>query len=177
MTSDGGRVELGDDEFQIHPAFRPALRATRGTITATFEPARLRGVVRGSVDNKSPGGGLRRGTAEYQLLVRSRTAVLRMIHDAEHPSLPREVHQEVAASLRRVMRHIDELAIARLTDEQMIEQVEYTRLFLRGIAQRLEADGFAEHDPFLTRAIDDVVRALRFGIRGETYTFGGGSGS
>lgn len=169
----GGRVELTDSEFHIHPAFRPALRATRASITQRFEPGRLSDAVRSSLSGNSPGGGLRRGTAEYQLLNRAGQGVERLLSDLERGSLPQEIQQEVSASLRSVLDHLYVLSAAPLPGHQLIEQVAYVRLFLRRLARRLETDGFTDDLFFATMV--NVTAAIQ--DAGTLVHRSGGSGS
>jgi len=168
----GGRVELSDDEFHVHPAFRPALRATRASITQIFEPGRLSGAVHRSLSNNSAGGGLRRGTADYQALVQLRGDVRRLLSAVDEVSLlPPEVHQEVSASLRSVGRHLDVLFSDPPSGDQLIEQVAYVRTFLNQLAGRLEAEGFAPEGAYFVYMIGDVAHPP------QQQGYRGGSGS
>lgn len=174
---DGDRVELSDTEFHIHPAFRPALRARRASSTEVFDPRWLRGLIRDAIASQSPGGGLRRGSVEYQLLRRSRRGVRRLLGDVEHARLPVEVHREVSANLRRMLGHLDDLMSNPPPAHLIVEAVEHIRAFLDGLAERLAMDGFGERDVFFVASIHRVARSLRYDVRGETYTHDGGSGS
>jgi hypothetical protein len=174
----GGRVEPADTEFQIHPAFRPALRATRASITWEFEPRRLRRLVRDTI--ASPRGGeLRRGPVEYQTLQRVDVGVRRLHAELEDAQLPREVRREVAASLLDVLNGID-VVVSQPPTGHLNAQLEYIREFLLALARRLDTDGFGENERgrYLIRSIEERARALRLESQGyDPYGGGGGSGS
>jgi hypothetical protein len=173
----GGRVEPADTEFQIHPAFRPALRATRASITWEFEPGRLRRLVRDTI--ASPRGGeLRRGTFEYQSLRRAEMGVRRLHAQLDDAQLPREVRREVSSSLLDVLNGIEVVAGQPPTGH-LSAQLDYIREFLQELARRLDADGFCENERgrHLIRSIEERARVMRLESRGFDPYGGGGSGS
>jgi hypothetical protein len=168
-TDHGGRVELTDTEFRIHPAFRPALRATCASITQRFEPGRLRSHVRGRLSNGDHrGGGLRRGTAEHQLLLTAQSGVDRLLFELGCGHLPPEVRQEVSTNLLNVLHRLHDLLSAISRTKEVIEQLDHIQAFLNELANRLENDGFAENQEnrYLIRSIGDVGQRLRKGVRG-----------
>ena len=156
----GGRVELADTEFHVHPAFRPALRATRAAITQDFEPGRLSGIIRDSL--ASPHGGeLRRGSAKQQILRRARVEVERLHADLDQARLPYEVRREVSATLLSVQSGIDVMLDGPRTGP-ISEQINYIRDFLQELGRRLEAEGFCDSEErrYFIRSIGARVRGL-----------------
>jgi hypothetical protein len=173
----GGRIELTDTEFHIHPAFRPALRATYAAITQGFEPGRIRGLVRGRLSSPR-GGGLLRGSVEYQLLLRAQRGVDRLLSELEDKHLPHEVRREVATNLRSVRHHLEDLLSTTLP-YAVIEHIYDIQEFLIELGIRLEKDGFAENHQtrYFIRSIEDLGRQLRHQVRGGKGSGGEGSGS
>jgi hypothetical protein len=173
----GGRIELTDTEFHIHPAFRPALRATCAAITQRFEPGQVRSLVRSKLAS-ARGGGLLRGSAEHQLLLRAQRGVDRLLSELEDEYLPREVRQEVATNLLSVRRHLQDLRSTTSPDE-VILQIDRIQTFLIELGARLENDGFAENHQtrYFIRSIHDLGRQLRHQVRSGIYQGSGGEGS
>ena len=173
----GGRIELNDTEFLIHPAFRSALRATCASITQGFEPGRLRSLVRRRLGGDR-GTGLRRGSAEIQLLLNARSGVDRLLAELGNGHLPREVRDEVSANLLSVTHRLQAMLSAIPPNDDVIEQIDRIQSFLSELAIRLENDGFAENPDarYYIRSIDDLGRRIRHDIRGSGF-HGGGSGA
>lgn len=177
-THHGGRVELTDSEFRIHPAFRPALRATSASITHHFEPGQLRSLVH----SRLTGGTLR--STEIRLLRIAEQGVDRLLFGLEDSDLPREVRQEVATNLASILRRLKHLHSASpgvLTESGILaEQFDRIQAFLIDLATRLESDGFAESREarYYIRSIEDLGRLLRNLLRGDPQGIAGrGSGS
>ena len=171
-TNYGGQVELSDTEFRIHPAFRPALRATCASITQRFEPVRLLAQIRvGLRNNRRPWG-------ESRLRRNAQDGVDRLLSELRNTHLPREVRQEVSSNLRSVLQHLEALLGAE--PRELIEQIDQISTFLVELATRLESDGFAENHEsrYFIRSIDDLGRRLQHQSRGNiTDVSGFGSGS
>lgn len=171
----GGHVEPADTEFHVHPAFRPALRATRAAITEGFEPGRLVRQVRRRLGGSRE---LQRGVVEYQLLESARFGMERLLDQLDEAQLPREVRQEVSVSLREVMRGID-LVLRDVPTTWTVDQFEYIRSFLLYLSARLESDGYGDGPDGrrFIRSVDDRARQLRRQSRGYDQYGNGGSGS
>ncbi|MGH3377761.1 MAG: hypothetical protein ACRDP6_23810 [Actinoallomurus sp.] len=72
-----------------------------------------------------------------------------------------------------MLLHLDALSATRLPGNQLIEQVEYVRTFLRRLAGRLETDGFTDDLFFATTvSVTDTIRDV-----GALVYRTGGSGS
>jgi len=173
----GGRVEPFDTEFRIHPAFRPALRATCASITYSFKPGELRSLVRHGLRGKG-----RSSSSEYRALRSAQAGVRRLVSELEDGHLPREVRREVHTNLMSVLNVLEhgEEDPYSTSPSDLIEQLDQIQAFLIELAARLESDGFAENGKarYFIRSIEDLGRLLRDQVRGDTRRVaGGGSGS
>jgi hypothetical protein len=170
----GGRVELSDTEFHIHPAFRSALRATRASITQDFEPERVRGLVRGGLVSQRRFDVLARGSAEHRLARLARTEVERLLLRLAEARLPIEVRREVDANLTCMRDTLDDLEHRPSGD--VFEKLRQVDEFLVALVRTLVVGGFGETDEgrSFVDAVDGVARQIRRRLFGDVYQQGGG---
>jgi hypothetical protein len=171
---DGGRAELTDTEFSIHPAFRPALRSTCAAITHSYRPGPLYG------HGRISGSPLRGAATTHKVVSTTLYGVQQLLHDLRSGQLPHDVHLEVSSNLMRAANRLQQLETTDTAPEEAAAQIDRIQVFLADLASRLDYDGFAEKPEarYFIRSIADLARRTRHDIHGtRDHSRGAGSGS
>ncbi|KAB1140799.1 hypothetical protein F7R91_34875 [Streptomyces luteolifulvus] len=179
VYSDGAQVppQPGEEEFHVHPCFRPALGGLGPVDLTAYSPNRMRNIHGGqnALVRSSSGSDIPLGVGrDFRLLDDVTRACERLLRQLMRAGLPDGVRDEVQAQIGRVLedarRAREELHGGAAID--VTQHVLSTSDYFGNLAAQLADHGIREEP--ITHRLEDEARAL---IRSAGGALGAGAGS